>query len=87
MLTRDEKKPEDAIKFDGDDAADATRYLLYSRQPARQAPKEARMAEDLKDVDPAMRQIHVARWLAEQKNNLAGPVPFSRRRRPGWRHR
>ena len=49
ILTRDEKKPEDAIKFEGDDAADATRYLIYSRHRGRQAPVidriEQRIAE------------------------------------------
>lgn len=45
MLTRDEKKPEDGIKFDGDDALDVTRYLLYSRLNTRQAPKADRIEE------------------------------------------
>lgn len=38
MLTRDEEKPQDGIKFDGDDALGATRYLLYSRHRAKQTP-------------------------------------------------
>src|SRR5207249_3853428 len=51
ILTRDEKKPEDAIKFEGDDAADATRYLIYSRHRSRQAPVIDRIEQRIAEAE------------------------------------
>jgi hypothetical protein len=42
-LTRDDDKREDCIKFDGDDAADAARYGVYSDAPTNQTPYAERV--------------------------------------------
>jgi|SRR6266850_1009062 len=42
-LTRDDDKREDCIKFDGDDAADAARYGVYSDAPAIGDPYSIRV--------------------------------------------
>lgn len=42
-LTRDEDKREDCVKFEGDDAADAARYGVYSDAPAVGDPYAVRL--------------------------------------------
>ncbi len=85
MLTRDEKKPEDGIKFDGDDALDATRYLLYSRSRARQAPQTDRVEERISELiqaneltDPTSIMIY-RRKFAQQEEHKSQPIRFARR--------
>lgn len=85
MLTRDEKKPEDGIKFDGDDALDATRYLLYSRHRGRQAPQADRVEERINELiqakeltDPTSIMIFRRKFEAQEKRK-SQPVLFGRR--------
>ncbi len=85
MLTRDEKKPEDGIKFDGDDALDATRYLLYSRQPAKRAPGTNPIAEKIDEraaaaefTDSTSEMVWRRRWEAQERKKMQ-PVHFGRR--------
>jgi phage terminase large subunit len=78
MLTRDEKKPEDGLKFEGDDALDATRYLLYSRLHARQAPQEERLQERIEAAEfrePHSMAIWVNKWKHQEQT---GPIRFGR---------
>src|SRR5437899_7075465 len=53
MMSRDDKKLEDCVKFEGDDAADSARYALKSRLPSRRPPLDVRVAERLKAADDA----------------------------------
>jgi len=88
MLTRDEKKPEDGTKFDGDDALDATRYLLYSRHRAKRAPGtdpindrvELRIQEE-KDAgiltDPTSEMIRRGQYAAQERKRTT-PIRFGR---------
>lgn len=46
-LTRDDDKREDCIKFDGDDAADAARYGVYSDAPANPTPYGERVQAEV----------------------------------------
>jgi phage terminase large subunit len=81
MLTRDEKKPEDGIKFDGDDALDATRYLLYSRLHTRQAPQADRIEERValaEFTDSTSEMIWRRKW-AKQEAWRSQPIQFGRR--------
>jgi phage terminase large subunit len=81
ILTRDEKKPEDGIKFEGDDALDATRYLLYSRHRGRQGPQAERIDERVKAAeftDTTSEMIFRRKWAAEGRRKTA-PVHFGRR--------
>lgn len=49
LFSRDEKDPEDCVKFEGDDPGDSARYGLKSRFKARQAPHVVQLAEHLKN--------------------------------------
>jgi hypothetical protein len=78
MLTRDEKKPEDGQKWEGDDALDATRYLLYSRLHARQAPQEERFQERIaaaEFTEPHSMAIWMSKWKHREQT---GPIRFGR---------
>jgi hypothetical protein len=85
MLTRDEKKPEDGIKFLGDDALDAFRYLLYSRQRPGQAPTAERIQEKIEAAELTdLTQINIWRSkFAKQEESSSRPVKFGRRRHIG----
>lgn len=88
MLTRDEKKPEDGIKFEGDDALDATRYLLYSCLRAKKPPQDQRMDERIRELqeqgaDPTVIMI-LRRNLAQREERRSKPIPVGRR---GLHHR
>jgi len=86
MLSRDEKKPEDGIKFDGDDALDATRYLLYSRHRAKRAPGTDLVAEKVAKriaaaefTDSTSEMIWKSRYEAQERKKTA-PIRFGRQR-------
>ena len=81
MLTRDEKKPEDGIKFECDDALDATRYLLYSRHRSKQAPLEDRIQARIAEAEitePTSVMVWRRKFEAEERRKLQ-PVKFGRR--------
>jgi phage terminase large subunit len=86
MMTRDDKKPEDCIKFDGDDAADAARYALKSFLGPSRKPLEVRVAERLAEMPgvkvPSL--IPIAHAIAMNKEKQAHPQGISHRRR-SWR--
>ena len=82
-LVRDNVRVEDIAKIDGDDAADAARYGLKSRQSrmsAGNAPYEQRLAARVTSGDPTIRAIQARRaQLAEHDHT--SPVHFARRQR------
>lgn len=91
MLTRDEKKPEDGVKFDGDDALDATRYLLYSRHRAKRNPesgidpREEQVQERVQErvtaaefTDSTSEMVWRNKWAAQERRKTA-PIHFGRR--------
>lgn len=93
LFARDDDKPEDCLKFVGDDPGDSARYGLKSRFAARQLPEIIRRAECLRQVRQNLEQksadpgaintaIHLAdlRFLAEQKRKNQ-PVRIIRNRR------
>lgn len=78
-LIRDEKKPEDIKKVDGDDPADAARYGLYSRLGTVAKPKEIRAAERVEQVtDPTARAMILEKFYADEAKKDK-PVPIGRR--------
>lgn len=81
LLIRDEKKPEDIKKVDGDDAPDSQRYGLYSRLGTKTAPVEIRREQAMaKAPNNTMRAILAGRF-DEQEKKRNQPVPLVRRRR------
>jgi terminase large subunit-like protein len=64
LLVRDEKKPEDILKVDNDDVADACRYLIYSREQPTGNP-EGWMESRVTSTDPTIR--HIQALMAQQK--------------------
>lgn len=80
-LIRDDKKPEDIKKVDGDDPADSVRYGMYSRLGSVQAPVEVRRQAAMeKAASPTMRAILADRF-DEQEKKRNQPMPLLRRRR------
>lgn len=81
ILIRDDKKPEDIKKADGDDPADSARYGLYSRLGSVQAPVEVRREQAMaKAPNPTMRAI-LADKFDEAEKKRSQPVRLMRRRR------
>ncbi len=79
IMIRDEKKPEDIKKVDGDDAPDSARYGLYSRLGAVKIPKEVRAAEKVANVkDPTDRARILEQFYAKEAK-ADRPVPVGRR--------
>lgn len=85
LMSRDPKRVEDCIKFDasgngdydGDDSADAARYLLKSHLRPRKKPVEQlRQEELLKAVD--FTEMHIRALKFDSRHRL--------RRRVSWRH-
>lgn len=89
ILIRDEKKPEDVKKVDGDDAPDAARYGLYSRLGAARAPVEVRAAEATKNLTSTTERAIVLEKFMEKEMKANQPTPLvgrhggGRRWRPG----
>jgi phage terminase large subunit len=81
-LIRDEKRPEDIKKVDGDDEADSARYGLYSRLGAAKVPVEARAAAAVEGVtDNTARAFILERFYAEEEVKQK-PIPLGRRHMP-----
>ncbi len=81
MLTRDEKKVEDCVKFDGDDAADSARYGLRSRFRVATPPLEVRLQsqiEAMKLTDPTIVAIQSSVLMAKERRKLQ-PIRFGRK--------
>lgn len=70
LLTRDEAKMEDCVKFDGDDPADSARYALKTRHSAGRPPIDeivmARLATLAKSGAVPEADVH-SRYLLHQK--------------------
>jgi phage terminase large subunit len=82
MLVRDDKKPEDIKKVDGDDPADSARYGLYSRLGSVGEPKEVRAAKKVQDVtDPTARAMILEKFF-EDESKKDKPQPIGRRHGP-----
>lgn len=86
MLTRDEKKPEDCVKFDatersvGDDAADMARYALKSRFKERKPPLGVRVEERMKTASENMSVRMIQKQIAEHEERQAQPGSVAIRR-------
>lgn len=81
-LQRDDLRPEDVMKQDGDDAGDALRYLIASRWRPSSTPRELLLKEKVTSSDPTMAMMQ--RRMAEAKLKGAGAKVISlhsRRRR------
>lgn len=50
LFSRDDKNPEDCVKFLGDDPGDAARYGLKSRFASREVPREVQLVEAMAKV-------------------------------------
>lgn len=61
---RDEKNPEDVLKFDGDDVLDSARMGLTSMPSAPDLPHEVRLMERITATDPTAR--HIQHLIAER---------------------
>jgi phage terminase large subunit len=87
ILIRDDKKPEDVKKVDGDDAPDSARYGLYSRLGAAKIPVEIRAKEAVKHLnDPTERAVMLEKFMEKEKR-LALPTPLIGRHGSGRRWR
>jgi terminase large subunit-like protein len=83
MVTRDEVKQEDTVKFEGDDPYEAYKYGLQGRYGSYegQAPLEDRVNEKVKAAeftDTTSEMIFRRKWEQEEKRKMA-PVKFARR--------
>lgn len=79
ILIRDDKKPEDIKKVDGDDGPDSARYGLYSRLGAAKVPKEVRAAEKVAGItDNTQRAIILENFYYEESQK-GKPIPVARR--------
>jgi hypothetical protein len=67
QMVRDARRPEDAAKREGDDAADAARYGLKSRLGAVELPRELRLAARVTATDPTIRALQARRALEEEQ--------------------
>ena len=87
-LTRDDDRPEDVLKSEGDDPADAARYGLKSRLAPGRPPLEQRIAHRLSSLhlsDPTAQHIAALR-LREEERRRGQPVRLPGRfRPPPWR--
>lgn len=86
MLSRDEKKVEDCVKFDGDDAADSARYGLRSHFKEARMPFEQRVAEKvdaLAATGASTTQQMMA--LAKIRHEERKAVPQAIKLRKNWR--
>jgi hypothetical protein len=83
-LVRNPARIEDIEKMDGDDAADAARYGLKSRNGSGRAdggdrtPYDLRIARRITSADPTIRAIQALKAQIEE-GRPARPVPFARR--------
>ena len=70
-LIRDEDRPEDIAKIDGDDPGDSVRYGLYSMLRKREKPLALQLKDATKDIiDPTARAIFTQRMIAEQQKRI-----------------
>ena len=86
ILIRDDKKPEDVKKVDGDDAPDSARYGLYSRLGSTRKPLVLRATESVKHLsDPTERAIMLEKFM-EKEGRSSQSIPLSGgRARQRWR--
>ena len=90
LMSRDETRVEDCVKFEGDDAADAARYALKSRRGAGRPPVEERVLERLNACttpDDVHSRILMYQRIANEEKKKSAPVKFFRRPKAGaWRY-
>lgn len=79
-LIRDEKRPEDIKKVDGDDTADSARYGLYSRLGRAVAPKEVRASKLVENVTDNTSRAMILDKFYEDERKKDKPIPVGRRR-------
>src|SRR5256886_1650620 len=78
MLTRDDKKVEDCVKFVGDDAADSARYGMRSHFRVATPPLEVRLQERITATDPTIVAIQASKALQAERKK-AQPIRFGRK--------
>lgn len=96
-LQRDPEKSDDVLKVDGDDAADAARYLIQNRWGTGNPPFEVQVERAYQALEEAhgapkdMNQVYIRGLMARAQARESGDKPFSldrgRRRaaRGSWR--
>ena len=90
QMRRDERKVEDCLKFEGDDAADSARYALKSRLGAGRPPMEERVLARL-DTSGRQADLHsrilMYQQIANEEKKKDKPIKFfTRPKAGGWRH-
>ncbi len=90
QMRRDERKVEDCLKFEGDDAADSARYALKSRLGAGRPPMEERVLARL-DTCGSQADLHSRilsyQKIANEEKKKDKPIKFFTRPKAGmWRH-
>ena len=80
---RDPKKPEDALKMEGDDEIDALYKGVMARPTSVEMPKEMRMAQRVTAIDPHDRAMQAR--IAESDERRAGAGGSFASMRRGWR--
>ena len=86
-LIRDEKRPEDIKKVEGDDEADSARYGLYSRLGAAKAPPEVRAAKLVENVTDMTERAMKLSDFYEKERRTSQPIPVGGRHGGGRRWR
>ena len=82
MMIRDDKKPEDIKKADGDDCADSARYGLYSRLGSPQEPSEVKAAKLVEGVTDNTARAFILDRFYEDEAVKSKAIPVARRHAP-----
>lgn len=82
LAPRDEKKPEEIAKFDGDDPLDGALYGLYGKYGQRAEPLASAVAKRMTSPDPTIRHLQALKAVEDLKKERAPVVVRSRRWRP-----
>lgn len=81
LAAHDDDRPEDVLKFDGDDALDAVRYALKSRLAPRAKPEERKLAETMETLPDNQRRSMFHRWWRENSRHERPAFKLGRRAR------
>lgn len=80
ICVHDPDDPEDVLKWDGDDAYDASRYGIYSKLGPAKEPREERIAKKVTSIDPTIRAIQTRLAEAEADREEASAFGVKRSR-------
>lgn len=80
---RDEKKPEQIAKFNGDDPLDGCRHGIYGKFSGKiKEPVEMLVAKRVTSPDPTIRAIQAQKAQIEVRKSMVGAAVSARRWRP-----